>query len=309
MNTIIKHIEYLLSRNDCVIVPNLGAFLAHYQCAQIDAEDCAMAPPCRIYTFNSALSQHDGSLAWSVARAEGISYELALEKVNDGAQRMLQFLHRSGVLMVGRVGELTYDVESDTIEFIPAPSDRISYYGALPKVAKREAENDTPLLQIKTEAPWRKIARLAASVALLFLIGFIASTPISVDDAAYASLYPEVRPGSVDDLLPPTPETVGTLNVYVSDKSQLTIDVDSVLMQLEAQDAKYLIIVGSFASEAEAQKHIACQHNPDLGIYEADGRCRVYAAAYHTEMEAYRALTSKFANQGAWVCKKKVSQK
>ena len=48
MNNLFKHIEYLLLRNDCVIVPGFGAFIATNLPARIDYEkERFYLPPAR----------------------------------------------------------------------------------------------------------------------------------------------------------------------------------------------------------------------------------------------------------------------
>lgn len=310
MNTIIRHIEYLLSRTDCVIVPNFGAFLAHYQSAKIDAEGLVAYPPHRVFTFNSALKHNDGVLACSIARAQGISYDAALDLVYAGVQDIQQHLRKEGELVLGRIGQLIYEADTDSTQFFPATADMLTPFAAcLPVVRKPEpkpVEEPVLLDSAPVIAPWQRIARLAASIALLIVIGFIASTPISVDDAAMASLYPELRQYTVDEILPAAPEKVGTVTMYTADKSVLSIDVDSTLREIEAKSHGFLIIVGSFANTDEANRFIALYPDEKLGIYEADGKCRVYVGdLYSDQYEAYRALqASKLAKKGAWVCKK-----
>ena len=46
MNELYKHIEVLLLENDCVIVPGLGGFIAHYRSA-VQKGDGRFQPPMR----------------------------------------------------------------------------------------------------------------------------------------------------------------------------------------------------------------------------------------------------------------------
>ena len=50
-----QHIEVLLLENDCVIVPGLGGFVAHYTPA-IQLEENMFLPPTRTIGFNPQLS-------------------------------------------------------------------------------------------------------------------------------------------------------------------------------------------------------------------------------------------------------------
>ncbi|MDE6465278.1 MAG: SPOR domain-containing protein, partial [Duncaniella sp.] len=55
-----SHIEYLLLRHDCVVVPGLGALLVHEVHARFDADSCTFMPPSRSLGFNPAVTHNDG---------------------------------------------------------------------------------------------------------------------------------------------------------------------------------------------------------------------------------------------------------
>ena len=57
-----RHIEILLLENDCVIVPELGGFIAHYQPAYYAESDNIYFPPMRTIGFNPQLTMNDGLL-------------------------------------------------------------------------------------------------------------------------------------------------------------------------------------------------------------------------------------------------------
>lgn len=62
------HIEYLLLRHDCVVVPGFGAFINARSEARVDSESGQVYPMMREVRFNSALVHDDGLLAGSFAR-------------------------------------------------------------------------------------------------------------------------------------------------------------------------------------------------------------------------------------------------
>ena len=68
MNHLILHIEYLLLRHDCVIVPGLGAFIATASPALIDVVKGPMLPPRRSVMVNQAVTTADGLLPNSIGR-------------------------------------------------------------------------------------------------------------------------------------------------------------------------------------------------------------------------------------------------
>ena len=60
-----RHIEILLLENDCVIIPDFGGFIAHYQPARYIKEENLYLPPVRTIGFNPQLTINDGLLAQS----------------------------------------------------------------------------------------------------------------------------------------------------------------------------------------------------------------------------------------------------
>ena len=64
-----RHIESLLLAHDCVIVPGLGGFVAHYVPARRIAEEQLFLPPSRSVGFNQQLTINDGLLVQSYMQA------------------------------------------------------------------------------------------------------------------------------------------------------------------------------------------------------------------------------------------------
>ena len=60
-----KHIEVLLLENDCVIVPGLGGFIAHYRSCVYNEDTGEFCPPARTIGFNPQLVMNDGLLVQS----------------------------------------------------------------------------------------------------------------------------------------------------------------------------------------------------------------------------------------------------
>lgn len=69
-----RHIEILLLRNDCVIVPHLGGFMAHHRPARYDEADHMFIPPIRTLGFNPQLTMSDSLLAQSYVDTYDLSF-------------------------------------------------------------------------------------------------------------------------------------------------------------------------------------------------------------------------------------------
>lgn len=314
MNTIVRHIEYLASRRDCVIIPTVGAVLARYEGARFDASGRRMLPPCRVFSFNGSLVHSDGELVCSVARSQRIDYDHARAIVDAEIETMRYQLHSQGEVSLGRLGVLRFEQETNTTSFEPYADSAVSVATSFmpviemipaierAKVAASPAAS-VPSRRAASER-WRRIASMAASIAVLVAVCFAAMTPLKVDDAALASLAPAIERVAPEKLLPqPTPL------IMVKQTQPLYVDVDTSYRvaprAVPSAELRYCVVVSSHTSEAEALLFLKRYNNPKFGILEKDGRYRVYAAACGSMQEAAVAQGEIAANYpGAWICRR-----
>lgn len=348
MNEIVRHIEYLLVSNDCVVIPGLGAVLAHTVAARYDEERGCMMPPSRTFTFNAGLSQNDGMLISSVARSKSVTYEVARHIVATEVDDMLRTLSQTGTLSLGKAGRLNAGRDG-SMSFVPSTASCLSpEYMGLPElhlqpvidiVRQRNAADS--LRQRRSFGYYASMtARVAASLVALIALGFVLTTPITVDNAQYASLGIESfkadnsadrkdesalmrRPGEstaalvlVVDRHSDASEEADTAshNAYIRSrlKDKLSAEVkksESVEQACDEirfdNDDKYCLVIASLASEAEAEEFVEKSEYTQLGILSKDGRYRVYAATGSTISQAQsaaKALSQRFPD--AWVCRK-----
>lgn len=311
----------MLSRTDCVIIPGIGALLARYEEASIDSANQIVVPPFRSFSFNSALSNSDGLLAYSISRSEGISIDVAAGRVKELADAMRRQICLDGKLSIGKIGTLSIDSETGLTLFSDFGQDRLSVETAwLPKVERQTAtiSTEAPRIdEIKSRhiSPFVRFMKAAASVALLLGICLVASTPIDVNEAVFASLSPEVRTLHESDLIPNdtfdenewnqgTEDILEDINLSIlcpSDAQNLFVDASQ---NHDDVNGKYLIIIASLTSEADANSFIKNHSDKALGWIEQNGRYRVYSASYPTQAEAYIAVANMNPSVNAWVCKR-----
>ena len=101
-----RHIEILLLNNDCVIVPDLGGFMAHYSEAHYDDRDQMFLPPMRTLGFNPALKMNDSLLAQSYIEAYDISYPEAILRIEDEVSELRQHIENEGSYELNDLGIL-----------------------------------------------------------------------------------------------------------------------------------------------------------------------------------------------------------
>lgn len=102
-----RHIEILLLNNDCVTVPGLGGFVAHYTSARYDERDGMFLPPTRTLGFNPKLAINDSLLAQSYMEAHDISYPEATERIDSDVSEMKRLMENEGSCELHGVGTLS----------------------------------------------------------------------------------------------------------------------------------------------------------------------------------------------------------
>lgn len=340
MNLTVRHLEYLISRHDCVIVPGLGAVLARNVSAEESADCGRWTPPCRNYSFNGSLTETDGLLAGSVARALGISHERATELLADELLGMRRQLDHEGSLSLGRVGRL-YRESDEGVLFEPAEKDLLTPFATWYRpfelrpvdVAAAEVSDDESLSKGAKLTPFGRFMRIAAAIIVLVAVGLAVSTPVSVEDAQYASLtLPSIKSPkkvTVPAVAGPAVETVSveTSGVVAESpalegRNKIEIPVAAAENTVNAKAVKpassirlndfdeYCLVVASLVSEEAAGQFILdeSRRNPGLGmgILEQNGRYRVYAATGKTQAQALSAASNPKISRykGVWVTRR-----
>lgn len=115
MINIIEHLEHLVRRNDCVIVPGFGAFLAQYRSAMISADGSAFLPPVRDVAFNATINHNDGMLVTSLMRRHSLPYPAAMATLGDAVDRMSAALAGGERVSLGRLGSLVPQQEGSPV--------------------------------------------------------------------------------------------------------------------------------------------------------------------------------------------------
>lgn len=197
-----RHIESLLLDNDCVIVPELGGFIAHYQSAYYEEAEGLFIPPTRIVGFNPQLTMNDGLLAQSYMQAYHTDYSDALKSITGKVNALKEALYRGETVELHGIGSLHYNIY-DEYEFHSQESGLMSpsLYGldvfTMPLLSNElpveEVQvNDVPEIRQKEFRlhPMRWVGNVAA-VAVAIILFFVLSIPVEntyVEKGSYASL-------------------------------------------------------------------------------------------------------------------------
>ena len=147
MDILPLHIEYLLSRHDCVIVPGIGAFIATETEAHIDLENGVIRPRLREINFNSSVVTDDGLLTHSIARHERLTYEEARRSVGILIDRLTADLNEEGEVSMGMIGRLVKN-EEGLINFQPRKSSALADINPEIKLSDKTSENVVSTLDL-----------------------------------------------------------------------------------------------------------------------------------------------------------------
>lgn len=180
-----RHIESLLLEHNCVIIPNLGGFVAQDCSAAYIEEENLFLPPYRDVAFNPLLQANDGLLVQSYMNATGASYsetQRAIETAVADLKHKIEEnqsaeLNGIGVLRLAGNGQYEFD---PVLGGVVAPT----YFGLDSVIAKPIAEittNETQAVAAKKENAPRNYYTLhlhkgaiksvaAAAIATIFYI-------------------------------------------------------------------------------------------------------------------------------------------
>ncbi len=199
-----RHIEILLLENDCVIIPDFGGFIAHYQPARYVKEENLYLPPVRTIGFNPQLTINDGLLVQSYMQAHHTDFPDATRMIEEEVAGLKENLYKEGCAEIHGIGVLHYNIHG-TYEFHPnedgalSPAlyglgsfsiSRLEYLTSTISATTRELlpQQEKRKRTVRFKRQWIGNAVAVAAAVLLF---FFLSVPVEntyVDKGNYASL-------------------------------------------------------------------------------------------------------------------------
>lgn len=277
MISIVEHIEYLIARHDCVVVPGWGAFIAQYEASSVSALG-RWQNPGRQISFNSALSYNDGLLASSIMQREQCAYEIAMDIIQENVNYFRQQVGIGGEFALGRLG-LFKTKENDNVVFMSYPTDACDYYGLRPfSLRPLSYINGKESGYPDSKKNWhisvnKSYLKIAASIIILLMMSFALSTPIISDgmEQEYAGIGSfSIDEGSTLPLLNNDME----LAIMLPPEETIEDNVSWI-----NKDDKYCLVVCSSTTEEEADRFISQQTGDyDFKILYKKGHYRVYIA-------------------------------
>lgn len=261
-------IHELLLFNDCVIVPQFGAFVSNYEVASIKGDVTSeFLPPSKHLIFNSKLTHNDGLLLDHIAKKMNVSFgeasSLVQKQIWDIEQSIKENGHAQfadlGTFSKTTQGSLSFETKSDSIE--NPESFGLGSFSFKPI-------NNKPAIRIKKERSFQDLARRAAGSKILkpalyilpLVIAVALIKPIAFDQVQTSSLNITTETESINTIVAEE----------IADEEAITKHLAETSHQRSAltySEPEYHIIVGSFQEQANA---VQFMNKPIFGKVDAE---------------------------------------
>ena len=291
-----KYIKDLLYRNDCVVLPNLGAFITRNVSAKIDESNNVIYPPSKHISFNAKIIENDGLLANHIAIVENISREKAENKIHKKILSYNKSLNNGELVKFKDVGSLL--LKNDKYTF--SPSNNISFLSSafgfsefsISKVNKKATDK---IYNFNTYYRYAAILIIA-----LFIGGSITANYLNDINASNQISYKKAEKEIEDKI----------------QKATFVIDnpLPVIKLRLNKKYGDFHVVGGSFRvkensySKLDQLKAIGYKDARKIGQNNF-GLYQVAYASYDTRAEAKKALSNIRSkhNINAWLLYKDVN--
>lgn len=326
-----KHIECLLLRHNCVIVPGLGGFVTQYVPARYVAEEELFFPPFRSVGFNPRLTLNDGLLVQSYMQAYDTSYPETQHIVENAVAEVRAELQERGSFTFNGIGTLSLDAAGN-YDFVPCEAGVLSpaLYGLSSFTAKAL---DAPA-ELKKEEKARRKRRMrvvkkseksyvfsinkevvnyvaAAVVAVVFYFVWAAPTVSDAPSTASRAVMfgcPQAA-ASAGKVQPAVPSAaVSSDSTVVPLARQGEADSVSLAPAEEKRvEGKYTIVLASSITAKNAENFVTTLKKKgykEAEVYVKGRMTRVVYCHFPTERAAYACLDTLRGNlefSDAWV--------
>ena len=314
----------LLQDNECVIVPDFGAFISKRHSAAIDYANHRFTPPYKEIVFNNKLKNDDGLLVDFMIEKESLTKEDALAKIRSFVNQSEAILDVNSELVLEGIGKirkfgddyiLTSKTETNLLgdsfgltEFNVQPVFRTETYQIIKEriVVEQKEKNteytvavenvdDTPEV-VKTRKPG--IVRTFAVATLAFLLLFAFNWKTEQTGSNFASWNPFLYSSPNEFLI----NFMEPENVLESENLK-TSEPENVL-----ESHHYFIVGGSFQTLDRAEfclKDIRSQGFENASLLEKNdkGYIRVYYESFVEKSDALIRLDviKNDFNESAWL--------
>ena len=294
--TIFKEIYDLLYNNDCVIVPEFGAFVLKSHSAYI--KDDTFYPPRKVISFNVMLDENDGLLVKHLSNSRNISYKKALKTINDETQSLKNELSADKKIKIDPLGYIELSSEGNLVFY---PKESINFESnsfGLSSFSKqpilKSVKKDVPFKTASTITP---VLRYAAM--FIALIGFSYFGYFN-----YSNYLDNERIKNIAIAQDQILQNVQAATFNIGELPTISLKVTAPIEN--TNKIYFSVIAGSFRSKINAEKHL--NHLISKGFkasYTAinpRGLFRVAYARLDSRKKAYSLIAEiKENGEDAWL--------
>ena len=212
---ITNYLKELLNDNECVIIPEFGAFISKRHSATIDYANHSFIPPFKEIVFNDKLTNNDEILVDFISKKENISKEDSLTKIQNFVNQTAAILDVNNEYVMEGLGKMrkfgndyVFEVShSENLlgdsfgltEFNYKPVFRTETYQIIKEriVVEQKAKNTEYTMAIESveeisDTPRRKpsLFRTLAFTTLAFVLVFLINWTTDKSDSNFASWNP-----------------------------------------------------------------------------------------------------------------------
>ena len=289
---IFKDVAKLLHSNDCVIVPNFGAFVLKSKSAYIEKNE--FFPPSKYVSFNSMLKDNDGLLAKHISGEKNISYKKSLKLISEEVISFKESLSKDLIIDTESLGIFELK-EKETLVFNPDFS--INFDN---KVFGLKSFVREPLLS-KISQESKKNNQFSSNVLLKYaaiaiaIFGFSYFGYFNYNDYLNNEKLKNIAIAQEKIL-----ENVKSATFNLGELPPININVTAPIVK--DNSVYYSVIAGAFRSKGNAEKHlntlIGKGYQASYTSINPKGLYRVAYARLKTRKEA-ADLISKIKTSGA----------
>ncbi|MDD4141855.1 MAG: SPOR domain-containing protein [Bacteroidales bacterium] len=226
-----KFISELLYEYDCVIIPDLGAFILNPHKASFDPTHSIFMPPRKEVVFNSLLKNDDGVLLSYISEKNNISYAEAKQNVDRFVENINERLNLREIVFMSQLGTFIRDAEGNVcFNSFPGMTYDSNSYGfgnfTLPEICSVE---QLPQRNTAEHISFGKVLKYSVAAAAILLFGVVCfrSADIGLKTVYHAGLSGSLLKNDVkvaqeeNPSMNPTSETqpllVDTLSIETPD--------------------------------------------------------------------------------------------
>lgn len=331
-----QHIEFLLLKHDCIVVPDFGGFVVHHIASHLDEADGMMLPPKHVVGFNQQLTLNDSVLVQSYVDAYDLSYPEALKQIETEVEELKSIIGEYGYYDIRSIGRIMLN-KHGMYEFEPTEAGitvpalyGLSGVDTTDSVAflSREEKKMEPLSVYDDEDEDKHFIRISTStlrnvaVACAVIMIMLCLPALNNNDKAkevWSSINSNILSHlTVNDVLEKEqPVEHKTYHVYVK-KHADTIEKADVAEEKNAEEVAeesvakttepvFTVVLAARISEANAElyaKQLTVSGMTDVRVIgEGKGR-KVVCGSFPTEEQAQqkrRELSGQAEFESAWI--------